>query len=318
MKEKTLIVEISGKRPGTKQQRPTEKNRTEYPHIIISNNSEGYDTDWEIVNVPKEYEEWYKSVAKTSDNAWYAPMNRSYAIKYAREHGYRYLVQLDDNITFLEINYVYRGKDGINKKYRTASTDGMLDDYVDTLVTVLECTNAAMAGCNLAGVANPYTDSAGYLSERFVYSCFALDVDRCPDLFQGDFEDDVEFRLKLKQMGVPSVQVAPLRYSKTGQAQNKDLTGCRKAYAEAGVKRGEHMRKLYGNIYSCGMRSKSNCITSQAEAGAAYFKHILKPFKVGVLVKDKEKIDAQMQYLFKKWAKEPKCSCKIKEKRVKG
>ena len=105
MKDRTLIVEISGKRPGTKQQRPTEKNKTEYPHIIISNNSEGYNTDWEIINVPKEYEEWYKSVAKTSDNAWYAPMNRSYAIKYAREHGYKYLVQLDDNITFLEIGY---------------------------------------------------------------------------------------------------------------------------------------------------------------------------------------------------------------------
>lgn len=315
MKEKTLIVEISGKRPGTKQQRPTEKNKTEYPHIIISNNSEGYDTDWEIVNVPKEYEEWYKSVAKTSDNAWYAPMNRSYAIKYAREHGYRYLVQLDDNITFLEIGYTRKIDDKTIKRYRVQSKDEMLDDFVDTLVTVLECTNAAMTGCTLCGVAAPSDD---YLSERFVYSCFALDVDRCPDLFQGDFEDDVEFRLKLKQMGVPSVQVAPLRYSKTGQAKNKDLTGCRKAYAEAGVKRGEHMRKLYGNIYSCGMRSKSNCITSQAEAGAAYFKHILKPFKVGVLVKDKEKIDAQMQYLFKKWAKEPKCSCKIKEKRVKG
>lgn len=242
-------------------------------------------------------------------------MNRSYAIKYAREHGYRYLVQLDDNITFLEIGYTRKIDDKTIKRYRVQSRDEMLDDFVDTLVTVLECTNAAMSGCTLCGVAAPADD---YLSERFVYSCFALDVDRCPDLFQGDFEDDVEFRLKLKQMGVPSVQVAPLRYSKTGQAQNKDLTGCRKAYAEAGVKRGEHMRKLYGNIYSCGMRSKSNCITSQAEAGAAYFKHILKPFKVGVLVKEKEKIDAQMQFIFKKWAKEPKCSCKIKEKRVKG
>lgn len=125
MKEKTLIVEISGKRPGTKQQRPTEKNKTEYPHIIISNNSEGYDTDWEIVNVPEEYEEWYKSVAKTSDNAWYAPMNRSYAIKYAREHGYRYLVQLDDNITFLEIGYTRKIDDKTIKRYRVQSKDEM-------------------------------------------------------------------------------------------------------------------------------------------------------------------------------------------------
>ena len=57
-----------------------------------------YETDWEIVNVPEEFEEWYKKEVKSSENAWYAPMNRTYAIKYAKEHGYKYLIQLDDNI----------------------------------------------------------------------------------------------------------------------------------------------------------------------------------------------------------------------------
>lgn len=215
MKSKTLIVEISGKRPGTKRERPTEKNETDYPHIIISNNSEGYVSDWKIVNVPKEYEEWYKSVAKTSDNAWYAPMNRSYAIKYAREHGYKYLVQVDDNIQSLEIGYITKVDGCIRKRYLAYSSDRMLDDFVDMLVTVLENTNAAMAGCDLAGVSG-----AGdiYLTERYVYSLFALNVDICPDLFQGDFEDDVEFRMKLKQMRIPSVEVAPLRYSKQGSS----------------------------------------------------------------------------------------------------
>lgn len=314
MKDRVLIAEISGKRPGTSRQRPTEKNKTAYPHVIISNNSEGYETDWEIVNVPKDYEEWYKSVAKTSDNAWYAPMNRSYAIRYAREHGYKYLVQLDDNIDHLEIAYMEQGKDGVNRRYRSNSATGMLDDFIDTLVTVLECTNAGMAGCDLSGVSMP---DMFYLSERFVYSCFCLDVDRVPDLFQGDFEDDIEFRLKLKQMGVPTVQVPVLRYSKLGQAKNKDLTGCRKAYAEVGVKRGEHMRKLYGSIYSCGMRGKSNSITDETKAGEAYFKHKLVPFKVGVLVKDKEKIDEQVQHVLKKWAKPPVNKCIIKERKVK-
>ena len=97
-----LIVEISGKRPGNKEARPTEKIKTKYDHLIISNNSEGYDTEWDIVNVPDEYKEWYVNNVKCSENAWYAPMNRSYAIKYAREHGYKYLVQLDDNIVRLE------------------------------------------------------------------------------------------------------------------------------------------------------------------------------------------------------------------------
>lgn len=314
MNSEVLVVEISGKRPGSKKDRPTEKNSCNYDHLIISNNSEGYDTDWEIIDVPHDYQDWYITNVKTSDSAWYAPMNRSYAIKYAREHGYRYLVQLDDNIKFLEIAYCCKLNDHTIKRYRAQSINGMLDDFVDMMVTVLKYTNAGVVGCSLAGVANP---DNSYLSERYVYSIFTLDLQRVPDFYQGDFEDDVEFRLKLAQMGIPSVQVAPLRYSKTGQQKNKDLSGCRKAYADVGVKRGDHMRQLYGDVYACGMRGKSNCIRSEAKAGESYFKHRLNPFKVGVLVKDKGKIDAKMQELFQKWAKKRDCKTIVKEKRVK-
>ena len=53
---KILVVEISGKRPGGKNNRPTEKLSISYDHLIISNNSEGYETEWEIINVPPDYE----------------------------------------------------------------------------------------------------------------------------------------------------------------------------------------------------------------------------------------------------------------------
>lgn len=314
MRNDTLVVEISGKRPGGKRERPTEKNHTEYPHVIISNNSDGYETDWPVINVPPEYKDWYCEHCKTSDSAWYAPMNRSYAIKYAKENGYRYLVQLDDNIKFLEIAYCVKIDESTIKRYRAQSTDSMLDDFIEMMVLVLENTNAGMSGCSLAGVANPEND---YLCERYCYSIFALDLERCPDVFQGDFEDDVEFRLKLKQMGIPSIQIAPLRYSKIGQQKNKDLSGCRKAYADAGVKRGEHMRRLYGDLYSCGVRGRSNCIRAKTSPGESYFKHILKPFKVGVVVRDKAAIDEKMSQIFKKWAKKRDCKTIIREKRVK-
>lgn len=222
MRNDVLVVEISGKRPGGSRERPTEKNACGYEHLIISNNSDGYETEWPIVNVPPDYVEWYKAHAKMSDSAWYAPMNRSYAIKYAREHGFRYLVQLDDNIVFLEIAYCCKINENTIKRFRAQSTNSMLDDFIAMMVTVLECTNAGIVGCSLAGVANP---DNSYLSERYVYSIFTLDLQRVPDFYQGDFEDDVEFRLKLAQMGVPSVQVAPLRYSKVGQQKNKDLSG---------------------------------------------------------------------------------------------
>lgn len=84
-----LVVEISGKRPGSKKERPTEKYQINYNKLIISNNSDGYNTEWDIVNVPADYQEYYIKNYKQSENAWYAPMNRSYAIKYAKEHGYK-------------------------------------------------------------------------------------------------------------------------------------------------------------------------------------------------------------------------------------
>ena len=49
MRDDILVVEISGKRAGDKSARPTEKFDIQYPHLIISNNSEGYISDWEIV-----------------------------------------------------------------------------------------------------------------------------------------------------------------------------------------------------------------------------------------------------------------------------
>lgn len=147
MNKEVLVVEISGKRPGNSDARPTEKNNISYDKVIISNNSEGYETDWDIINVPDDYVEWYKSNIKNSDNAWYAPMNRSYAIKYAREHGYKYLIQLDDNIVMFQIAYSHKYKeDGIlcKKEYRATSKSGdndMLNDFIDVLVETLKQTN---------------------------------------------------------------------------------------------------------------------------------------------------------------------------------
>lgn len=307
--DKVLVVEISGKRPGDKKARATECFDIQYPHLIISNNSEGYETDWEIVNVPEDYVAWYKENCKSSDNSWYAPMNRSYAIKYAREHGYKYLVQLDDNIVMLQIAYsikTYEDDDIImNKTYRatrtSAKSDSMINDFIGMAVAMLECTNAGMAGFNMSGAAVPGGD---FLCERYVYSFFALNLDVVPDHFQGDFEDDIDFRLKLSQMNIPSIQCAAMMYGKTGQAGNKDLTGCRKAYADAGVKRGEHMRKLYGDVYSAGLSSRNNRAGKQTSDGTKYFRHKLKPVKVGITVKDRDRLVTIMQNMLIKYSED--------------
>lgn len=267
-KSKILVAEISGKRPGTSRERPTEKYKIDYDKVIISNNSDGYVTDWEIVNVPEEYKEWYVNNVKSSEKAWYAPMNRSYAIKYAIEHGYDYLIQLDDNIQHIEMAYGWE-QDGISRKYRVCNKkdDDMANDFINLLVCVLQNTNAAMSGCQLAAVGTP---EKTILSERYCYSFFALDLKRCPPIFQGDFEDDIEFRLKCAEMGLPVCQIALLRYSKTGQAGKKDLSGCREEYAKAGLKRGEHMVKIHGDIYSCKMRDRRNNTTFVPDGGGVF------------------------------------------------
>ena len=287
MNKRILIAEISGKRPGTSKQRPTENFETMHDIVIISNNSEGYVTDLPIINVPEDYREWYFANIKNSENAWYAPMNRSYAIKWARENGYDYLVQLDDNIIRLELCTVVE-KDGITSRRRITSSTKMLDDYIQMFVTVLENTNAVMVGGQLNGIG--VRDGGRFMIEGYVYSIFCLDLRKCPDVFHGDFEDDIEYRLKCKQMGLPVVQITPFRYGKVGQAKTKDLSGCRAEYLKAGLKRGEPMSRLYPDMYHCMMSRKGHFSGAKLDESAVNFKHIIKPFKVGVVVYDMKAI----------------------------
>lgn len=319
MPERILIAEISGKRPGTAKQRPTERFESQHDWVIISNNSEGYETDKPIINVPDDYREWYCANIKNSDNAWYAPMNRSYAIKWARENGYDYLVQLDDNIELLSVETFVDGetvKTRYREEQRSGATEkGMLDDFIKMFVTVLKNTNAAMVGGQLVGIG--IKGGHCFMKEGFVYSIFALNLKTCPDVFQGDFEDDIEFRLKCKQLGLPVVQITPLRYGKRGQAHNKDLSGCREEYLKAGLKRGEHMGKLYGDIYSCKMTHKRAFSKAIADEEAINFRHYLKPFKVGVVVYDMEMIQRTFKEILSKYAenKPDKSIFKIKKVR---
>lgn len=296
MSSEVLIAEISGKRPGTSKERPTEKFTFDWDKVIISNNSEGYETKWPIVDVPKDYQDWYKEHAKMSDSAYYAPMNRSYAIKYAREHGYKYLVQLDDNIISFNIRYKIDDR-SYTTLVSTPHIDELPQDMLKYFAKVLDNTNAGIVGMTLAGASIPGSE---WLSERYVYSAFMLKLDTIPDYYQGDFEDDIEFRLKLKQMQVPSVMVCPFQYIKTAQGDNKDLTGNRMAYKDAGLKRGEHMSKLYGDVYSRGWSSRGSGI--KRKDGVKKFRHKIKPFKVGVRVQNLDLLKQEMLDIFAKYA----------------
>lgn len=283
-------------------QRPTEKFNFDFDKVIISNNSEGYKTDWDIVNVPESYEKWYKDHCKMSDLAYFAPMNRSYAIKYAREHGYDYLVQLDDNILTFDIKYMYKLDDDTQVSYstiaKTPHKEELPNDMFKYMVEVLQNTNVGMVGMAPDAASVPQDD---WLKERYVYSAFMLDLSRVPAYFQGDFEDDIEYRLKLKQIQVPSLEIVPFHYSKTAQDKHngkEDSSGNREAYIKAGLKRGEHMSKLYGDIYERGYSDRGSGIK---RAGKVKFRHKVKSFKVGVRCKNIDRLREQMLKIFEKY-----------------
>lgn len=308
MDDDILVVIISGKRPGDERARPTERLSTKHPRIIVSNNSDDYITTIPIVNVPEEYKKWYIENHKNSENAWFAPMNRSYAIKYAKELGYRYLVQLDDNIIQLQIAFRDAKKGRRFRAYITNKPNA-LDDFINAYKVTLENTNAAMVGCTLSGTAVPDI----YLwREGYVYSLFMLDLERCPEIFHGDFEDDIEYRLKCAQMGRPVIQLPWLMYGKVGQGKNTDLSGCRAEYAKAGLMRGENMCKLYSETYTCKMTHKRHRTTAEEEQDAMYFKHQLKPIKVDVITSDKEAIRRCAIELFAKYKKKQEDKCVVK------
>ena len=190
----------------------------------------------------------------------------------------------------------------------------MMNDFLDMLVLVLKNTNAVMTGCNLMGTTMP---DESFLRERYCYSLFALDLKNCTSVFHGDFEDDIEYRLKCRQIGKPVVQVVPLRYGKTGQKSNKDLSGCRAEYAKQGLKRGAHMSVLYSSDYSARMTKKAHSTNAIADAEAINFKHDLKTWKIGVIVYDMQPIKDKMLVMMKKYNKHHSDAVITKEKKVK-
>lgn len=294
--EKVLVTIISGKRPGGLEERPTEKYHIDFDELIISNNADDYYTDFEIIDVPEDYVSWYKENVKTNDKSFYAPMNRSYAMKYAREHGYRYNVQLDDNIKHLEVSYT----DG-DKKYRTttrnAHNDVMLQKMLEYFRIVLQETNAGIVGMDLNEASMPNKE---FIRERFVYSCFMIDLERVPEYYHGDFEDDIEFRYKLQQMGIPMLKVMPFKYGKVSQS-GKDLTGNRAAYEAVGSDRGSVLATIYGDQFERGTSTRGSGTTRGTEEK---FRHRMKGFKVGTTVNDFNRLKDEMKKLLIFFAEE--------------
>ena len=149
------------------------------------------------------------------------------------------------------------------------------------------------------------------------YSSPMTDPSRCPDVRQGDFEDDIEYRLKCAQMGRPVAMIPWLGYGKVSQRKTGDKTGCRAEYVKQGINRGAHMSVLYGDQYKCKMTNRSRSVMSPI-LDTPQFMHKMTPFRVGIIVSDMDAIRAQARATFAKWKKPILDKAILKTKRRRG
>lgn len=161
------VCEISGKRPERKQ-RTSETIFADTPDhkVIVSNAPDNYDADWEVIPVPDDFRAEYMQSMALDERACGAPMGRSYALKYCRDHGIRYCVQIDDNIRTLSVTYEKAVAPGV--VHRVACNKPPSRAFVELAVSALENTNAGLAGFHLQAVG----PEATILRPRFVYSLF--------------------------------------------------------------------------------------------------------------------------------------------------
>lgn len=77
------------------------------------------------------------------------------------------------------------------------------------------------------------------------------------------------------------------------------------------------MSKLYGDVYSAKMTNLAHHVHAKREAENVHFKHTLKPWKVGVIVYDRQPIEDCLRRILKKNPTPLKSTCVIKEKKKK-
>lgn len=88
----------------------------------------------------------------------------------------------------------------------------------------------------------------------------------------------------MEVVNVPITEIKP--YDNNPRDNSKGIEQVAKSISE-------HMSILHGDVYSCGYTGKTKSV--KAKKSGANFKHKIKPFKLGVFVKDRAAIDRKMQ-----------------------
>lgn len=276
-----IVCEISGRRPGTSAARPTEALGSRgLDFVIISNDSSGYITDYPIVNVPESFQADFCRRNQVQRIGWQAPCNRAYAIEYARARGYRYCLQVDDNIESLSIAVMGEKESGGRRRELRFSEpkEDLLAVFADVMIAVLKHSNAGLVGPAEAGI----IPSPKLLKEVVVWFMFTIDLERCAGIeFHGGVCDDMDYELKLNRAGIPQAKISCLLAQKAWP--KGDVTGNRQFYRDLDDEFPAVMRRIYSDVYTPVRKYRRNAAGDGVES---FWGHRLRYKRAGLFVDD--------------------------------
>lgn len=234
--ERVLVAVITGGRPALSE-RPTLRlldrlSAAGYPHIewvVREDHAPDYDvSDGRPLNVyTKQFASTYARAHWRHPRARWAPdgffgafPGREHVMRSAEARGFRYVLQLDDNVTGLSCAAA-GGSD-----YGERVADMTPDEALGILLGLAASTNAAMCGMQLTAVVPE--PQLRVIRPGYPYSVFVETVTPYRVPYFGPFEDDVMHALDyaLSATPVTAAVVPSLLYIK----ESKSKTGMRKHY----------------------------------------------------------------------------------------
>ena len=150
---------------------------------------------------------------------------RNYCIKAAREKGYKYLVNLDDDIKMFMFRFVQ------GEKLASSSIKDIgkvFEEYIKFMETAqLTCSGFIMAGKLIGGRKNPLVDSCFYSRPT---NCFIMKAST--PYFKGTYYEDAIYAIQNNKQGYLTYALMPVVICGSPPMKNHDGGGMTAAYEE--------------------------------------------------------------------------------------
>lgn len=231
MKNDYAVFIISHKRPEVETLKALQKSGYNGEYFIVID-----DTDPTIEEYKSRYgehllvfnkEEIWKNT-DTIDNfkiMTCCTYSRNYCIKAAKEKGYKYLVNLDDDIKMFKFRFVQGEKLAISS---IKDIGKVFEEYIKFMETAqLTCSGFIMAGKLIGGKKNLLVDSCFYSRPT---NCFIMKAST--PYFKGTYYEDAIYAIQNNKQGYLTYALMPVVIYGTPPMKNHDGGGMTAAYEE--------------------------------------------------------------------------------------